>query len=82
MCFWPLRVTVAVLLISLVEEGGGHSPVVMSRLFAAVASLAVEHALGAEASVAVVLRLSCLTTCRIFLHWQADSQPLNHQGSP
>ena len=35
--------------------------------------------------------LSCSTTCEIFLdqgsnpcplHWQADSQPLHHQGSP
>ena len=47
-------------------------------------------ALGARASVAVH-RLSCSTACGIFpdqgsnlcpLHWQADSEPLRHQGSP
>jgi len=44
---------------------------------------------GAQASVAVVHRLSCSTACGIFpdqvsnpgtLHWQADSYPLYHQG--
>ena len=42
-------------------------------------------------SVVVVLRLSCPVACEIFpdqgsnprpLHWQVDSQPLYHQGSP
>ena len=42
-------------------------------------------------SVAVAHRLSCSAACGIFpdqgsnpcpLHWQADSQPLCHQGSP
>ena len=42
-------------------------------------------------SVVVAHRLSCSTVCGIFpdqgsnpcpLHWQADSQPLRHQGSP
>ena len=42
-------------------------------------------------SVTVVLGLSCLTACGIFpdqgsnpclLHWQVDSLPLSHQGSP
>ena len=41
-------------------------------------------------SVAVARRLSCSVTCGIFLgqglnscplHWQADAQPLDHQGS-
>ena len=45
---------------------------------------------GAQASVIVAHRLSCPTACGIFsgqrlnlclLHWQADSQPLEHQGS-
>ena len=56
------------------------------------------QALGVQASVlqhassvVVVLGLSCLKECGIFLdygsnlcplHWQADSLPLNHQGSP
>ena len=42
-------------------------------------------------SIVVVLRLSCPKACGIFLargwnlrtlHWQADSYPLCHQGSP
>ena len=42
-------------------------------------------------SVVVVHRLNCSTACGIFLvqgsnlcplHWQVDSQPLGHQGSP
>ena len=46
---------------------------------------------GVRASVVVVHRTSCLEPCGIFpdqgsnlcpLHWQADSQPLDHQGSP
>ena len=46
---------------------------------------------GAEASVAVAQGLSCSKECGIFLdqglnpcprHWQVDSYPLSHQGSP
>ena len=42
-------------------------------------------------SIIMALRLSCSVTCGIipdqgsnlcFLHWQADSLPLSHQGSP
>ena len=49
------------------------------------------RALGTRASVVVAHGLSCSTACGIFpdqgsnpcpLHWQADSQPLRHQGSP
>ena len=48
-------------------------------------------ALDAHASVVVARRLSCPVACGIFpdqgsnsypLHWQADSSPLSHQGSP
>ena len=48
-------------------------------------------ALGTLVSVAMVHGLSCPVTCEIFpdqgwnpcpLHWQADSQPQDHQGSP
>ena len=47
--------------------------------------------LGTGPSVFVAHGLSCSTACEIFLdqglnacppHWQADSQPLNHQGGP
>ena len=51
----------------------------------------VVHGLwGTGASVVVAHGLSCLTACGIFpdqglnpgpLHWQAGSQPLDHQGS-
>ena len=50
-----------------------------------------ERAVGAWASVAVAHGLSCSVACGIFpdqesnlypLHWQADSLPLMHQGSP
>ena len=45
----------------------------------------------AQSSVVVAHGLSCSAACGIFpdqgpnpcpLHWQADSQPLRHQGSP
>ena len=48
------------------------------------------EALGYMGSVVVAHRLSCPTACGIFpdqvlnpclLHWQADSLPLDHQGS-
>ena len=55
-------------------------------------SLVAEHRLqGTQASVVLVHRLSCPKACGIFpdqgsnlcpLHWQADSYPLYHQGSP
>ena len=49
------------------------------------------RALGSWVSVVVAHGLSCPTTCGIFpdqelnlcpLPWQADSEPLDHQGSP
>ena len=64
----------------------------MYGLLIAVASLVVKHRFqGAQAPVAVALMLSCSKACGIFpdqesntcpLHWQADSYPLDHQGSP
>ena len=55
------------------------------------ASLVAEHRLQTRSSVIVAHRPSCSVACGIFpdqgsnpcpLHWQADSQPLRHQGSP
>ena len=49
------------------------------------------QALGSQASGVVAYRLSCSAACGILpdqgsnpcpLHWQSDSQPLDHQGSP
>ena len=54
-------------------------------------SVAVARGLQSTGSVVVARGLSCSTACGIFpdqgsnpcpLHWQADSQPLHHQGSP
>ena len=66
--------------------------IVVRGLFIAVASLVcIAWALGAWASVIVAHGLSCSAACGIFpdqgsnlcpLHWQVDSQPLRHQGSP
>ena len=56
-----------------------------------VGSVVVAQRLWSTGSVVVVQRLSCLVDCRIFpehglnpclLHWQVDSEPLDHQGSP
>ena len=54
-------------------------------------SVVVACGLQSAGSVVVVHRLSCSAACGIFLdqdsnprplHWQADSQPLRHHGSP
>ena len=54
-------------------------------------SVVVAHGLQSAGSVVVAHGLSCSAACGIFpdqgsnpcpLHWQADSQPLRHQGSP
>ena len=75
-----------------VAASRSHSLVAVLRLCTVVASLAVEHRLeGTQASVAVAHRLSCSMSRGIFLdqglnpcllHWQIDSLPLSHQGSP
>ena len=54
-------------------------------------SVVVAHGLQSTGSVVVAHELSCFVACGIFpdqglnpcpLHWQADSQPLCHRGSP
>ena len=59
--------------------------------YGAWASVVVAHGLQSTGSVVVAPRLSCSAACGILpdqgsnpcpLHWQADSQPLRHQGSP
>ena len=63
--------------------------VAVRGLLIAVASLIAEH--GTRVSVVVAHGPSCSAACGICLgqgsnlcplHWQADSQPLRHQGSP
>ena len=67
------------------------SLVAVHGLLTAVASLSRARALGVWAWAIVAQGLSCSAACEIFpdqgpnpcpLHWQADSQPLHHQGSP
>ena len=69
----------------------GASPVVEQGLQRAPALTVAAHGLQDAGSVVVAHGLSCCLACGIFpsqglnpclLHWQADSLPLNHQGSP
>ena len=71
---------------SLVAAIGGSS-----SLLCAGFSLRRPFSLWSMGSVVVAYRLSCSTACGIFLdqgsnpcllHWQADSLPPSHQGSP
>ena len=65
--------------------------VAVHELLLAMASLAEEHWLQVRGLSSAAPRLNCFTACGIFpgqgsnpcpLHWQADSYPLHHQGSP
>ena len=62
-----------------------------AQQFWLVGSVVVARGLQSTGSVVVAHGLSCSAACGIFpdqgsnpcpLHWQADSQPLQHQGSP
>ena len=95
--FWLCWVFVAAHRLSLDAASRSYSPVAVYRHLIAVASLFGKHGLqgsgfnscGACTSVAVVHRLSCPTTCGIFLDqglnlfslcWQADYSSLDHLG--
>ena len=76
---------------SLVAVSSGYSLLVVHRHLIAVASLVAAPRLWSTGSVVMARRLSCSASCGIFpdqgsylclLHWQADSLPLSHQGSP
>ena len=65
--------------------------IMVRRPLTIVASLVAEHRLQTRRSVVVAHGPSCSAACGILpdpgsnpcpLHWQADSQPLRHQGSP
>ena len=89
--FWLCWIFVSMRGLSLVAASGGHS---LSRC----AGLSLSRPLllrgtGSRraGSVVVAHRPSCSVACGIFpdqgsnpcpLHWQADSRPLRHQGSP
>ena len=69
----------------------GGLPCCRARAPGAWAPVAVARGLQSTGSAAVAHGLPCSVACGIFpdqgsnphpLHWQADSQPLCHQGSP
>ena len=89
--FWLCWVFVSVRGLSLVVASGGHSS---SRCAGLSLSrpLSLRSTGSRRAGSAIVAHgPSCSAACGIFpdqganpcpLHWQADSQPLRHQGSP
>ena len=88
--FWLCWVFVSGLGLSLVAASGGHSSL---RCAGLSLSWPLLWSTGSRraGSVVVAHGLRCSAACGIFpdqgsnqcpLHWQADSQPLRHQGSP
>ena len=77
--------------LSLVAASGGHSSSRCVGLSLSRPLLSRSTSSRRAGSVAVAHGPSCSVACGIFpdqgsntcpLHWQADSQPLRHQGSP
>ena len=77
--------------LSLVVVGGGHSSSRCAGLSLSRPLLLRSTGSRRAGSAAVAHGLSCSAACGIFpdrgsnpcsLHWQVDSQPLRHQGSP
>ena len=77
--------------LSLVAASGGHSSSLCAGLSLSRPLLLRSTGSRRAGSVIVAHGPSCSTACGIFpdqglnpcpLHWQADSQPLRHQGSP
>ena len=89
--FWLCWVFVSVRGLSLVVASGGHSSSQCAGLSLSW-PLSLRSTGSRRAGSAVVAHgPSCSAACGIFpdqgsnpcpLHWQADSQPLRHQGSP
>ena len=89
--FWLCWVFVSVRGLSLVAVSGGHSSSRCAGLSLSWPLLLRSTGSRHAGSVVVAHGPSCSTACGIFpnqgsnpcpLHWQADSQPLHHQGSP
>ena len=89
--FWLCWVFVSVGGLSLVAASGGHSSSRCVGLSLSWPLLLRSTGSRRAGSVAVAHGPSCSTACGIFpdrgtnpcpLHWQEDSQPLCHQGSP
>ena len=89
--FWLRWVFVVARGLSLVAVSRRYSLLWCTCFLCSGFSCCGAQALGAWASVVVPQGLSCSAARGIFpdkgsnlcpLHWQADSQPLRHQGSP
>ena len=88
---WLCWVFVSVRGVSLVAASGGHSSSWCADLSLSRPLLLRSTGSRRAGSVIVAHGPSCSAACGIFpghgsnpcpLHWQADSQPLRHQGSP
>ena len=88
---WLCWVFVSVRVLSLVAASGGHSSSRCAGLSLSQPLLLRRTGSRRAGSVTVAHGPSCSAACGIFpdqglnpslLHWQADSQPLRHQGSP
>ena len=88
---WLCWVFVSVRGLSLVVASGGHSSSRCTGLSLSRPLLLRSTGSRRAGSVVVAHRPTCSAACGIFpdqssnpcpLHWQADSQPLHHQGSP
>ena len=89
--FWLCWVFVSVRGLSLVAASGGHSSSRCAGLSLSPPLLLRSTGSRRAGSVVVAHGPSCSVACGIFpdrgsnpcpLHWQADSQPLCHQGNP
>ena len=89
--FWLCWVSVSVQGLSLVAASGGHSSSRCTGLSLSRPLLLRSTSSRRTGSVVVAHGPSRSAACGIFpdqglnpcpLHWQADSQPLRHQGSP
>ena len=89
--YWLCWVFTSVRGPSLVAASGAHSSSRCAGLSLAWPLLLRSTGSRRTGSAVVAHRLSCSVACGIFphqgwnpcpLHWQADSQPLRHQGSP
>ena len=89
--FWLCWVFISVRGLSLVAASGGHSSSWCTGLSLSWPLLLRSTGSRRAGSVVVAHGPSCSAACGISpdqgsnpcpLHWQADSQPLRHQGSP
>ena len=89
--FWLCWVPVSVRGLSLVAASGGHSSSRCAGLSLSRPLLLRSTSSRRAGSVVMAHGPSCSAACGIFpdqgsnlcpLHWQADSQPMYHQGSP